>query len=66
MLTRRSFLELSVAALPSFTRTLWGQSHFPVGLQLSTLNSMAKADLPGTLSQIRAVGYQEVEPTRFR
>ncbi len=63
MLTRRSFLELSVAALPSFTRTLWAQTHFPVGLQLSTLNSMAKADLPGTLSQIHAVGYQEVELT---
>jgi len=63
MLTRRSFLELSAAALPSFTRTLWAQTHFPIGLQLSTLNSMAKADLPGTLSQIHAVGYQEVELT---
>jgi sugar phosphate isomerase/epimerase len=63
MLTRRSFLELSVAALPTFTRTLWGQTHFPIGLQLSTLNSMAKADLLSTLSQIHAVGYQEVELT---
>jgi sugar phosphate isomerase/epimerase len=63
MLTRRSFLELSVAALPSFTRTLWAQTHFPIGLQLSTLNSMAKADLSGTLSQIHAVGYQQVELT---
>ena len=63
MLTRRNFLELSVAALPTFTRTLWAQTHFPIGLQLSTLNSMAKADLPGTLSQIHAVGYQEVELT---
>ena len=63
MLTRRSFLELSVAALPSFTRSVWAQTHSPIGLQLSTLNSMAKVDLPGTLSQIHAVGYQEVELT---
>jgi sugar phosphate isomerase/epimerase len=63
MLTRRRFLELSVAALPIVARSLWAEAHFPIGLQLSTLNAMAKADLPGTLSQIHAVGYQEVELT---
>src|SRR5271170_384900 len=63
MLTRRNFLELSAAALPLFARPLWGQTHFPIGLQLSTLNAMAKSDLPGTLTQIHAVGYQEVELT---
>jgi sugar phosphate isomerase/epimerase len=63
MITRRSFLELSVAALPTLTSTLCAQTHFPIGLQLSTLNSMAKADLSGTLSEIHAVGYQEVELT---
>jgi sugar phosphate isomerase/epimerase len=63
MLTRRSFLELSAAALPAFAHPLWGQRHFPIGLQLSTLTKMAKADLPGTLSQIHAIGYQEVELT---
>jgi sugar phosphate isomerase/epimerase len=63
MLTRRRFLELSAAALPIVVRPLRAEAHFPIGLQLSTLNAMAKADLPGTLSQIRAVGYQEVELT---
>ena len=63
MLTRRNFLELSAAALPLFARPLWGQTHFPIGLQLSTLNAMAKSDLGGTLSQIHAIGYQEVELT---
>jgi sugar phosphate isomerase/epimerase len=63
MLTRRNFLELSAAALPMFARPLWAQTHFPIGLQLSTLSKMAKADLPGTLSQIHSVGYQEVELT---
>jgi sugar phosphate isomerase/epimerase len=63
MLTRRSFLELSVAAWPAFAHPLWAQRHFPLGLQLSTLTKMAKADLPGTLSQIHAIGYQEVELT---
>jgi sugar phosphate isomerase/epimerase len=63
MLTRRRFLELSAAALPTFARPLWAQKHFPLGLQLSTLNAMAKSDLPGTLTQIRAVGYQQVELT---
>src|SRR5271154_3174080 len=63
MLTRRNFLELSATALPLFARPLRGQTHFPIGLQLSTLNAMAKSDLGGTLSQIHASGYQEVELT---
>jgi sugar phosphate isomerase/epimerase len=63
MLTRRRFLELSTAAFPMFVRPLWGQRHFPIGLQLSTLNGMAKSDLAKTLGQIHAIGYQEVELT---
>jgi sugar phosphate isomerase/epimerase len=63
MLTRRHFLQLSAAALPVLTRPLSALSYFPIGLQLSTLNSMAKADLAGTLRQIHQIGYQEVELT---
>jgi sugar phosphate isomerase/epimerase len=63
MCTRRRFLELSATALPACALPLWAQRHFPIGLQLSTLNAMAKSDLPGTLTQIHAVGYQEVELT---
>jgi sugar phosphate isomerase/epimerase len=59
MFTRRHFLKLSAAALPAFG----AQGHFPIGLQLSTLNAMAKSDLSGTLAQIHAVGYQEIELT---
>jgi sugar phosphate isomerase/epimerase len=63
MFTRRNFLVLSAAALPGFARPLWAQAHIPIGLQLSTLTRMAKGDLAGTLSQIHAIGYQEVELT---
>ena len=63
MLTRRTFLQLSAAALPVFSRTLSTRAHTPIGLQLSTLNGMAKLDLSATLSQIHAIGYQEVELT---
>jgi sugar phosphate isomerase/epimerase len=63
MLTRRTFLQLSAMAVPALSRTLSAQTRIPIGLQLSTLTGMAKADLPGTLSQIRAIGYQEVELT---
>jgi sugar phosphate isomerase/epimerase len=63
MFTRRHFLELSATALPACALRLRAQAHFPIGLQLSTLNAMAKSDLAGTLNQIHAVGYQEVELT---
>jgi sugar phosphate isomerase/epimerase len=63
VLTRRRFLEFAATALPGFALVLEAQARFPIGLQLSTLNAMAKADLAGTLKQIHAVGYQEVELT---
>jgi sugar phosphate isomerase/epimerase len=63
VLTRRRFLEFAAAALPGSAFLLEAQARFPIGLQLSTLNAMAKADLAGTLKQIHAVGYQEVELT---
>jgi sugar phosphate isomerase/epimerase len=63
VLTRRHFLEFAATALPGFALVLEAQARFPIGLQLSTLNAMAKADLAGTLTQIHAVGYQEVELT---
>jgi sugar phosphate isomerase/epimerase len=63
MLTRRTFLQLSAMALPAASRAFSAQTRIPVGLQLSTLTGMAKADLPATLNQIHAIGYQEVELT---
>ena len=62
MLTRRNFLALSAAALPALSRiSMAAPTRTPVGLQLSTLGKMAKADLPGTLKAVRAIGYDEVE-----
>ena len=69
MLTRRSFLQLSVAALPLMSRVGVSQhgaaaaahGRTPVGLQLSTLGGMAAKDLPGTLKAVLAIGYDEVE-----
>src|ERR1700730_6349883 len=32
-----------------------------VGLQLYTVRDLMKADMPGTLAQVSAIGYKEVE-----
>ncbi len=61
MTSRRHFLKLSAAAMPLLSTEAFAQKHVRIGLQLSTLSKMAKADLPGTLKQVRAIGYDEVE-----
>ncbi len=61
MPSRRRFLQFSAAALPLLSTEAFAQQRTPVGLQLSTVSKMAKADLPGTLKQIRGIGYDEVE-----
>ncbi len=62
MLTRRTLLQLSAAALPAMSFSMRAAAaRTPVGLQLSTIGRMAKADLPGTLKQVRAIGFDEVE-----
>jgi sugar phosphate isomerase/epimerase len=65
MLTRRNFLQLSTAAaVPIFTRSVWAQTRFSIGLQLSTLvkQKVDEAELKASLQQIVAIGFQEVEP----
>jgi sugar phosphate isomerase/epimerase len=65
MLTRRNFLQLSTAAaVPIFTRSLWAQPRFSIGLQLSTLvkQKVDEAELKASLQQIASIGFQEVEP----
>jgi sugar phosphate isomerase/epimerase len=67
MITRRKFVQLSAAALPSLARPLWGQGHsLKLGLQLYTLRQIAGEDLPAILRQVRAIGYQEVELTSLQ
>jgi len=61
MLTRRSFLTLAASAAPALA---WGaekHTHTPLGVQLFTVRDQAEKDLPLTLKQIRAIGYEEVE-----
>ena len=48
MITRREFVQLSAAALPSLARPLWAQGHsLKLGLQLYTLRQITGEDLPG-------------------
>jgi sugar phosphate isomerase/epimerase len=63
--SRRSFVSTLVAAagMPSLARAadapkLYGK---PVGLQLYSLRNYMPKDVPGTLAQIRAMGFREVE-----
>jgi sugar phosphate isomerase/epimerase len=63
MTTRRKFLALSAGAVGAFALVplkLRAARH-PLGLQLYTLRKQAESDLPKTLSEIRSVGYDEVE-----
>jgi sugar phosphate isomerase/epimerase len=69
MHTRRNFLAtLGFAALGISAREaianeigLAAKKLKRVGLQLYTVRDMMKADLPGTLAQVAAIGYKEVE-----
>lgn len=42
-------------------RKMWAAEHIPLGVQLYTVRKMAAKDLPETLRQIRAIGYDEIE-----
>jgi sugar phosphate isomerase/epimerase len=67
---RRTFLAtLGAAAFGIASRNAWAAEMLvaqnrklkKVGIQLYTLRDMMKADLPGTLRKVAAVGYKEVE-----
>jgi sugar phosphate isomerase/epimerase len=60
MLNRRTFLNLLAAAVPA-TVALGADKHTPLGAQLYTVREQAEKDLPQTLRQIRAIGYEDVE-----
>jgi sugar phosphate isomerase/epimerase len=68
MITRRSFLKSSAAALPAIALPgLALQNNGipaapkPLGVQLYTVRNLAEKNLPAVLKQISAIGYQEVE-----
>jgi sugar phosphate isomerase/epimerase len=65
MTTRRSFLETlavgaAAAALPRRARAA-GSGKPPLGLQLYSLRNQLTKDVPGTLKQVMAWGFEEVE-----
>ncbi len=61
MNTRREFLTISMMALAAAKLAVATQFRQPIGLQLYTVRREAEADLPKTLAQVRAAGYDEVE-----
>ena len=61
MTSRRSFL-LACGALPLAAKPKFPQ---PLGLQLYSLRRQAAADLPGTLTLVRQLGFDELEVGGF-
>ena len=65
MVSRRDFLRSGLAACGSLaaSRSLFADQyiHPPFGVQLYTVRRQAEADLNSVLTQIRAMGYVEVE-----
>jgi sugar phosphate isomerase/epimerase len=64
-MNRRTFLQTSLAAAAAsgFASDVFGQNRKVdrIGLQLYSVRDLMKADLPGTLAKVAAVGFKEVE-----
>jgi sugar phosphate isomerase/epimerase len=64
-MNRRTFIESSIAtaAITSLPLGALAAEHRvnPVGLELYTVRTLMKTDVPGTLSKVAAIGYKEVE-----
>lgn len=73
MITRRTFLECSSLAMVTAMSGIkayaagagTGPLGRPIGLQLYTVREAATKDLVGTLKQLAAIGYREVETAGF-
>lgn len=70
MLTRRNFLQTSSAVLCG-SAILGGNKAFaspfdlPIGLQLYSVRELLPKDYAGTLKQLAALGYQEIEAAGY-
>jgi len=69
-LSRRQFLQRGTAAAATVASSLalpaWAiPSRVPIGLQLYTVADALQKDVGGTLEQVSAVGYKEVETAGF-
>lgn len=66
--SRRTFLvqAASVAALSlSRSNAAWAAESSPIGLELYTVGAALTQDPAGTLKQVKAIGYDEVEVSGF-
>src|ERR1700728_4741909 len=64
-MSRRSFLSSGAAAVLA-TKVSWAASlNLPVGLQLYSVRTLLPTDYAGTLKQVGALGYKEVEAAGF-
>ena len=62
MITRRHFIQSSIAALAAAASARRAfASEQPIGVQLYTVRTLTPHDLPGVLAAIRKIGYEEVE-----
>jgi sugar phosphate isomerase/epimerase len=71
-ISRRSFLRaagmtgMAAFAASSLPRAAWGSPMgLPIGIQLYVVGKPLAEDAPGTLKQLHAIGYREVETAGF-
>ncbi len=62
--TRRQFLKTAPAALLA-AKALAAPAPLPLGLQLYSVRELLPKDYPGTLKQVAALGFREVEAAGF-
>ena len=63
-MSRRSFVHTSLAAAAASAiagRASAQRTLGPIGVQLYSVRDLMKADVPGTLAKIAAIGFKEVE-----
>ena len=67
--SRRSFLKasgaLAAAACMGGERLMAAQLHVPIGLQLYSVRNLLPKNFEGTLEQLAAAGYKEVEAAGY-
>jgi sugar phosphate isomerase/epimerase len=67
--SRRSFLKasgaLAAAAYVGSERLIAAQLHLPIGLQLYSVRNLLPKNFEGTLQQLAAAGYKEVEAAGY-
>ena len=59
--SRREFVVGGAALLAGFATPLSAKNRVPVALELYSLRTEAEKDLPGTLAEIKRMGYEGVE-----